>query len=126
MVGFYNRGGKCLLRAVSLNSMMKKDLPVILGNVNTITTDFTKVSHNLSQVDFNATMQRLNHTLSNLQTISDKVNNGEGSIGLLINDKSLYNNLNTTMESANNLLIDLKSNPKRYVHFSVFGKSDKK
>ena len=112
--------------SVSLNVMMKKDLPVILNNVNTITTDFSKVSQNLSRVDFYATMQSLNHTLSNLQMISDKVNNGEGSIGLLINDKSLYNNLNSTMESANNLLLDLKSNPKRYVHFSVFGKSDKK
>ena len=112
--------------SVSLNAMMKKDLPVILDNVNTITTDFTKVSQNLSQIDFQATMQSLNHTMSNLQMISDKVNNGDGSIGLLINDKSLYNNLNSTMESANNLLLDLKSNPKRYVHFSVFGKSDKK
>jgi len=112
--------------SISLNTMMKKDLPVILNNVNTITTDFSKVGQNLSRVDFHATMQSLNHTLSNLQMISDKVNNGEGSIGLLINDKSLYNNLNSTMESANNLLLDLKSNPKRYVHFSVFGKSDKK
>ncbi len=96
--------------SVSLNSMMKNDIPVILKNVNTITTDFSKVSQNMSQVDFNATMKSLNYT----------------SIGLLINDKSLYNNLNNTMESANNLLIDLKSNPKRYVHFSLFGKSDKK
>ncbi|MDR1729058.1 MAG: MlaD family protein [Prevotellaceae bacterium] len=112
--------------SVSLNSMMKKDLPVILSNVNTITTDFSKLSKDLSQVDFNATMLSLNHTLSNLQLISDRINNGEGSIGLLINDKSFYNNLNSTMESANNLLLDLKSNPKRYVHFSLFGKSDKK
>jgi len=112
--------------SISLDAMMKKDVPVILKNVNIITTDFSKVSQNLSQIDFYATMQSLNRTMSNLQMISDKINNGEGSIGLLINDKSLYNNLNNTMESANNLLLDLKSNPKRYVHFSLFGKSDKK
>ena len=112
--------------SISLDAMMKKDVPVILKNVNTITTDFSKVSQNLSQVDFYATMQSVNRTMSNLQMISDKINNGDGSIGLLINDKSFYNNLNNTMESANNLLLDLKSNPKRYVHFSLFGKSEKK
>ena len=112
--------------SISLDAMMKKDVPVILKNVNAITTDFSKISQNLSQVDFYATMQSVNRTISNLQMISDKVNNGEGSIGLLINDKSFYNNLNSTMESANNLLLDLKSNPKRYVHFSVFGKSENK
>ena len=112
--------------SIALNKMMRNDVPGILKNVNIITTDFAKVSQNLSQVDFNATMQSLNHTLSNLQMVSDKVNKGEGSIGLLINDKSLYNNLNNTMESANNLLLDLKSHPKRYVHFSLFGKSEDK
>ena len=110
----------------STSVSLKNDVPVILKNVNTITTDFSKISENLSQIDFYATMQRVNHTLSNLQMISDKINNGDGTIGLLINDKTFYNNLNTTMGSANNLLIDLKANPKRYIHFSVFGKSDKK
>jgi phospholipid/cholesterol/gamma-HCH transport system substrate-binding protein len=112
--------------SISLDAMMKKDVPAILKNVNTITTDFSKISENLSRIDFYTTMQSVNHTLANLQMVSDKINNGEGSIGLLINDKSFYNNLNTTMESANNLLLDLKANPKRYVQFSVFGKSDKK
>jgi len=110
----------------STSIALKNDVPVILKNVNTITTDFSKISQNLSAIDFYATMQSVNHTLSNLQMISDKINNGEGSIGLLINDKLFYNNLNNTMESANNLLLDLKANPKRYIHFSVFGKSDKK
>jgi len=110
----------------SLNTMLKKDVPVILTNVNAITTDFSKVSSNLSRVDFNATMLKVDNTLSNLQLITDKVNKGEGTIGLLLNDKALYNNLNVTASSANNLLVDLKANPKRYVHFSLFGKSDKK
>ena len=112
--------------SASLDVMMKKDVPVILQNVNTITTDFSKISGDLSQVNFYATMQSINHTLANLQMISDKINNDKGSIGLLINDDAFYKNLNSTMESANSLLIDLKSNPKRYVNFSLFGKSDKK
>lgn len=112
--------------SVSLNSMMKKDVPVILSNVNTITTDFTKVSSNLSRVDFYSTMHKMDNTLSNLQLITEKVNSGQGTIGLLLNDKALYDNLTNTANSANSLLVDLKANPKRYVHFSLFGKSDKK
>lgn len=112
--------------SVSLNNMMSKDVPVILGNVNTITTDFSKVSTNLSRIDFSSTMNKMDATLSNLKLITDKVNSGDGTVGLLLNDRSLYDNLNSTAGSANNLLVDLKANPRRYVHFSMFGKSDKK
>lgn len=112
--------------SVSLNNMMSKDVPVILGNVNTITSDFSKVSSNLSRIDFVATMNKVDATLANLKTITDKVNSGDGTVGLLLNDRSLYDNLNSTAGSANNLLVDLKANPRRYVHFSMFGKSDKK
>ena len=111
--------------SVSLNGMMKNDVPVIMKNVNTITTDFSKVSANLSHVDFQATMKRVDNTLANLQTITDKVNRGEGTVGMLLNDKTLYNNLANTAGSANELLIDLKANPKRYVQFSLWGKKDK-
>ena len=76
--------------SVSLNGMMKNDVPVIMKNVNTITTDFSKVSANLSHVDFQATMKRVDNTLANLQTITDKVNRGEGTVGMLLNDKTLY------------------------------------
>lgn len=112
--------------SVSLNNMMSKDVPVILGNVNTITTDFSKVSTNLSRIDFSSTMNKMDATLSNLKLITDKVNSSDGTVGLLLNDRSLYDNLNSTAGSANNLLVDLKANPRRYVHFSMFGKSDKK
>lgn len=111
--------------SVSLNGLMKNDVPVIMKNVNTITTDFSKVSANLSHVDFQATMKRVDNTLANLQTITDKVNRGEGTVGMLLNDKTLYNNLANTAGSANELLIDLKANPKRYVQFSLWGKKDK-
>lgn len=111
--------------SVSLNGLMKNDIPVIMKNVNTITTDFSKVSANLSHVDFQATMKKVDHTLANLQTITDKVNRGDGTVGMLLNDKTLYNNLANTAGSANELLIDLKANPKRYVQFSLWGKKDK-
>lgn len=78
-----------------------------------------------SQIDIAATMAKVNATLENLQQVSDKLNSNEGSLGLLMNDPGLYNNLNATMMSADSLLIDLKGHPKRYVHFSLFGKKDK-
>lgn len=53
------------------------------------------------------------------------MNGSDGTIGLLINDKRLYNNLANTVESADKLLVDLKASPKRYVHFSLFGKKEK-
>lgn len=112
--------------SLTLNRMMTSDVPVILSNVNTITTDFTKVSTNLSRIDFATTMGKVDATLANLKTITDKVNSGDGTVGLLLNDRSLYDNLANTAGNANNLLVDLKANPKRYVHFSMFGKSDKK
>ena len=94
--------------------------------MNTVLTDFSKVSGNLSKVDFDKTVAQLNSTLSGVQTMVDKVNKGEGTLGLLLKDQGLYNNLNTTVSSANELLVDLKANPKRYVHFSVWGgKKDK-
>jgi len=110
----------------SINSMVKKDVPDILRNVNTLTSDFSQVSRNFSQIDFNKTMQSLDHTLNNLQMLSDKMNTGDGTIGLLLNDATLYKNLSNATRSADELLLDLKANPKRYVQFSLVGKSEKK
>nr|MBP6356201.1 MCE family protein [Paludibacter sp.] len=67
----------------------------------------------------------INHTIENLSLITDKVNNPEGTVGMLLNDKNLYIHLNNTASSADKLLIDLRENPKRYVHFSLFGSKSK-
>jgi phospholipid/cholesterol/gamma-HCH transport system substrate-binding protein len=56
----------------------------------------------------------------------DNLNNGQGSAGQLLTNDSLYNNLNESLQSLNLFLQDLKANPKRYVHFSVFGKNSDK
>lgn len=109
----------------SLKKMMNKDVPQILDNVNTVTSDFKHISGNLRKIDFESTFASINHTIDNLNLITDKMNKGEGTIGQLLNNKDLYINLSNTASHADQLMIDLKNNPKRYVHFSVFGSKTK-
>ena len=108
-----------------LKKMMSNDMPRILGDVNVITSDFKQVSGNLRKIDYAATFASINHTISNLSLITDKMNSSEGTIGMLLNNKDMYINLSNTASSADKLLIDLQKNPKRYVHFSLFGSKEK-
>ena len=108
-----------------LKNIMNNEIPVMIDNVNSLTTDFKAVSNNIKGIDFASTVGNIDQTINNLNLMSDKINNGEGTLGLLLTDKELYFNLANTTGSANNLLIDLKNNPKRYVHFSVFGSKTK-
>lgn len=108
-----------------LKKMMNNDMPRILGDVNVITTDFKQITGNLKKIDYAATFASINHTISNLNLITDKVNSSEGTIGMLLNNKDLYVNLSNTAASSDKLLIDLQKNPKRYVHFSLFGSKTK-
>lgn len=90
----------------------------MLGNVE-------KTTDNLAKADIAGSVDKLKITITNLNGILDKMNSQDGSLGKLMNDKALYNNLNNTVRSANILLDDLRVNPKRYVNISVFGKKDK-
>ena len=70
-------------------------------------------------------MAKVDQTLANVQEVTAKLNGKDGTLGLLMNDDKLYHRLNNTVGSADSLLTDLKAHPKRYVHFSLFGKKDK-
>jgi phospholipid/cholesterol/gamma-HCH transport system substrate-binding protein len=94
-------------------------------NLNTAITNLKNTTQQLSEAQFKETIQNLNRTVAQLQTMLTKVNNGEGSLGLLVNDPKLYNSLQSTSRSLNTLLDDFKLHPKRYVSVSVFGKKDK-
>jgi phospholipid/cholesterol/gamma-HCH transport system substrate-binding protein len=107
--------------SAQLKKMMSSDVPHILGDVKTVTSDFKQITGNLKKIDYAATFASIDHTIANLNLITDKMNSSEGTIGLLLNNKDLYINLSNTAASSDKLLIDLKQNPKRYVHFSLFG-----
>ena len=108
-----------------LNKLMKNELPTITGNLTSISENINTITTNLKKVDYASTMKRIDSTLANIQTLTNKLNNKDNTIGLLFNDPTLYQNLSATTANASSLLEDLKAHPKRYVHFSIFGKKDK-
>ncbi len=108
-----------------IEALMDKDVPQLAGKLNAIGDNFAIISDNLKQVDYAAAMQRVDSTLASVKMITDKLGQAGSTVGLLLNDPSLYNNLDATAANAASLLEDLRLHPKRYVHFSLFGKKDK-
>jgi len=109
----------------SVNSLVnetKGDLKITLSNTKTITEDLSKFSTNLATVDLNKLILDSEKALADISSLISKIDKGEGTLGQLINDKQMYNNLTNATKELEELLRDLKLNPKRYVHFSVFGK----
>jgi phospholipid/cholesterol/gamma-HCH transport system substrate-binding protein len=91
------------------------------AEIDNIITNFSDISDSLSAVDLKATLDRVDGALLGFQEIVDKVNSGEGSMGKLVNNDSLYFELEGASRELNQLLEDIKLNPKRYVRVSVFG-----
>lgn len=108
-----------------LQTLMDKDIPQLTGKLNTLGDNFIVMSDNLKQIDYAAAMQKVDSTLANVRTLTEKLTSKDNTVGLLLNDPTLYNNLNATTANAASLLEDLQAHPKRYVHFSLFGKKDK-
>lgn len=91
--------------------------------INRILANVSAVSRQVADAPLKRTMTDLQRVSSQLDDVAKKINSKEGSLGLLINDKELYENLNGTVTSLNALTGDMKANPKRYLNFSVFGGS---
>lgn len=104
---------------------LNKKMPGMLAHTSNILESTDKLAKDLAMIDISSTMAKVDATLANVQQMSEKLNSKEGTIGLLMRDPSLYNNLTATMRDADSLLIDLKAHPKRYVHFSIFGRKEK-
>lgn len=113
--------------AQSMNNVNKftKNLSENNERINQSINNVTKATENFSKADLVGSVDQLKTAIGNLNTLVAKINSDEGSLGKLINDKALYNNLNNTIRSANILVDDLRVHPKRYVNISVFGKKDK-
>jgi phospholipid/cholesterol/gamma-HCH transport system substrate-binding protein len=114
-------------------------LDKILANVESITTSLNNnkeqitailsnleaISDTLRRAEFEQTIAEARDALGQVSAVMEKINKGEGSLGLMVNDPKLYNNLESASKSLDSLLVDVKAHPKRYVHVSVFGKKDK-
>lgn len=89
--------------------------------INNILSNINKVTDQVAAANFKQTIDNANKAVADLQGTVNKINNGQGTLGALINDKAMYENLKNASDNLNKLMIDLKENPKRYVSFSVFG-----
>jgi phospholipid/cholesterol/gamma-HCH transport system substrate-binding protein len=103
----------------------KTRLSAIITNLNQMSINLNQFSDSLSDLELKKTMAEANKALTSVNEILKKINSGEGTMGQLVNNDTLYNNLESASKSLDKLLIDLEANPKRYVHFSVFGRKDK-
>ena len=108
-----------------LQHLMSTDIPKMTDNIISLTNNLNTMSNNLKDIDFAATFAQVDATLQNVHLLTDKLNRTDNTLGMLMNDNSLYKNLNATSAQAASLLQDLQAHPKRYVHFSLFGKKDK-
>ncbi len=108
-----------------LTATLGKQVPQMMTTANGVLTNTEGLTRQFSEIDVAGTMQKVDATLLNVQQMTTALNSKEGTLGLLLHDPSLYNNLSNTMFDADQLMIDFKQHPKRYIHFSVFGKKDK-
>ena len=107
----------------SLTKMIDQQFPPIIDNVNGICKDLKAVTGQLGEIQYKDIIESLDSTLVNLEEFTNRINSPDGSFGMLLNDKNLYNNIDATVNSVNSLLIDFKENPRHYLY--PFGQKKK-
>ena len=106
-----------------LNQMMinlNKNIPVMTNNMTAVSSDLAGVTGQLKSMDLASSYKSIDSTLKNVQNLSSKLNGKDSSLGLLLNDRALYDSLSVTMGNASLLLKDVKENPSRYINVKVF------
>ncbi|MDE6095497.1 MAG: MlaD family protein [Muribaculaceae bacterium] len=111
---------------VGLNSMMRKDVPAIMGNagrvasnLDTITRNLGELSYQLKRLPLDATVDNVNDLTGNLAKFSEQLNNPNSSLGMLMNDPEFYQRLNKVSADIDSLIIDIQKNPKRYISIKL-------
>ena len=108
--------------SAKLEKMMNKDVPEVMAQVENVLTDVKKLSANASQADIAAVVAKAETTLANVNKLVDAANNPDGSVGKLLHDKSLYDNVNTTVQTADSLMQEIREQPNSL----IWGKKKKK
>lgn len=108
-----------------LNTVVGKDLPNLARTYNKVGENVLAITENFKSVDVQPTLDNVNTTIANVNSMVEQMRNPEGTMGAFLYDRSLYNRLDHTAASMDSLMMDIKAHPKRYVHFSVFGRKDK-
>lgn len=106
-----------------LNQMLgnlNKDVPVITGNLATASQDFAVASAKIKGMDLDGTYKSIDSTLKNIEQLSTKLHSKDNSVGLLLNDRQLYDSINSTLNNASLLLKDVRENPQKYINVKVF------
>ena len=112
----------------AINDIVKSNksrVDLTIGNVSKISKDLSNITSSLTNSDLDITLANFKKSSDNLSSILSNINNGEGTISKLIVNDSLFNNLNEASRSIDLLLEDIRLNPNRYIHFSLFGKKNK-
>ena len=114
--------------STKLKQIINTDVPPIVNDAKQTLADTRQTmarlntfSEKIDSVDLNGIVNKVDTAVGNLQKISDAANSKDGTLGLLLYDKGLYNKVSRTVESADTLITDIKANPKRYINISVFG-----
>ena len=110
-----------LTKLNSLAGMLEKNT----GKIDNIIGNFSNLSDSLSKSDLKSAISEADKTLQELNKLVTQINAGQGTLGKLAKNDSLYNNLNKASDDLDKLMKDLRINPERYIHFSVFGRKDK-
>jgi len=111
--------------SADLKGLMATQVPTIVNNADTAIANLNVIVADIKEANLKATVARVDTAVNGVNSLIAEVRSGEGTVGQLLYNKSLYNHIDAAVLSADSLLTDLKAHPKRYVHFSVFGKKDK-
>lgn len=109
----------------ALLAQVNQNVPNVVSNANRILDNTAQFTNKLQQIDITSTMEKVDKAIADVNEATNKLNSNQGTIGLLMRDPSLYNNLNNTMKNVDSLVTNLRQHPKRYVHFSIFGRKER-